>query len=129
MQKKPGYIGYIWIQPSVVVHVQTWFDTKISHNKALELAQVWLRKKPGGTRKSQRTTPVPGEGDRDDVGYEDRVKHRFSIADVEGDELLLGAVAWRMAFDRLLKFRSMAPGSTNSWDHLSANLGDRSLPG
>jgi hypothetical protein len=52
---------------------------------------------------------VPGEGDRDDVGYEDRVKHRFSIADVEGDELLLGAVAWRMAFDRLLKFRSMAP--------------------
>eukprot|EP00435_Cladocopium_sp_Y103_P006610 s2158_g2.t1 len=32
-----------------------------------------------------------GEGDRDDVGYADRVKHRFSIADVEGDELLLGA--------------------------------------
>jgi len=98
------------------------------------LAQVWLWKKQGGTRKAQRATPVPGEGDRDDVGYEDRVKHRFSIADVEGDELLLGAVAWRMAFDRLLKFRSMAPGSTledvldtigfpissltNSWDHL-----------
>eukprot|EP00913_Durusdinium_trenchii_P010472 g9819.t1 len=31
-----------------------------------------------------------GEGAREDVGYEDRVQHRFGIADVEGDALLLG---------------------------------------
>ncbi len=36
----------------------------------------------------------PGEGARDDGAYEDRVAHRFSIADVEGDEMLLGVVTW-----------------------------------
>ncbi|CAJ1406843.1 unnamed protein product [Effrenium voratum] len=32
-----------------------------------------------------------GEGARDDAGYEDQVQHHFSIADVEGDVVLLGA--------------------------------------
>jgi hypothetical protein len=32
-----------------------------------------------------------GEGSGDDAGYEDRVNHHFSIADVEGDPTLLGA--------------------------------------
>ena len=48
-----------------------------------------LKKKTTGTADE---LAKPGEGARDDGAYEDRVAHRFSIADVEGDEVLLGVV-------------------------------------